>query len=329
MHQPRRVHPVGLVLSLLAALGGLAAGVLYVFPGLQSSYRLVAMASSFLPYGVLAWALATVIMLLATRGRGRWLVVPLVAGLLAHSLMVVAYFDPAHQAPAGTQPTLRLVALNMHYGRADLGQLLAEVERVRPDIVVLTEFTAQADAVLSAPEWRSLLPYHAGTIGREARHGWDGDGSGTQVLSRTPLKELGRTEDTRATSLAVQVTAGGHSLVLVAAHPANVLSEGVDGWLGESRAVTDLAKRYADQPLVVAGDLNSVPEHETLRSLVAETGLHESLTGWQPTYPADRLVPMIRIDHVLASSQFRTVSMDTFSATGSDHRGLVAELAQS
>jgi endonuclease/exonuclease/phosphatase (EEP) superfamily protein YafD len=38
---------------------------------------------------------------------------------------------------------------------------------------------------------------------------------------------------------------------------------------------------------------------------------------------------MIRIDHVLASSQFRTVSMDTFSATGSDHRGLVAELAQS
>lgn len=329
MHQQQRPHPLALLMSLLAALAGLAAGVLYLVPQLQASHRTVALASSFLPYGVLAWALAVILMLAATRGRRRWLAGPLVAGLVAHSLMFVAYADPTHRAPAGTEPTLRLVSLNMHYGQADLGQLLAEVKRERPDILVLTEFTAQADAVLTGAEWRSLLPYHAGTTGRALGRGnGSGDGSGTQILSRTPLTELGRTEGTRATNLAVRVTASGHSFVLVAAHPANALSEGLDGWLRESRAVVDLAERYAGGPLVLAGDLNSVPEHVTLRRLLAATGLHECLTGWQPTYPANRLVPMIRIDHVLASAEFSTVSTDTFAATGTDHRGVVAELAQ-
>lgn len=321
---------MALVLSLLAALAGIAVGTLYVFPQLQASRRSVALASSFLPYGVIAWLLAVLIMLAGTRGRSRWLVAPLAAGLIAHSLMFVVYLDPTHRAPAGTEPTLRLMSLNMHYGQADLDQLLANVKREQPDILVLTEFTAQADAVLTAPEWRSLLPYHAGTTGRAlGPHNQDGDPSGTQVLSRTPLTELGRTNGTRATSLAVRVTVGGHSIVLVAAHPANALSEGLDGWLREASEVTALAKRYAGGPLVLAGDLNAVPEHLTVRNLLAATGLHECLTGWQPTYPGNRLVPLIRIDHVLASAQFSTVSMDTFAAKGSDHRGVVAELAES
>lgn len=318
-----------MLLSVLAALAGLAAGLLYLFPQLQTTHRLVALASAFLPYGAIAWLLAAVILFVGSRGRIRWLATLLVGAALAHSLMLAAYFDATYRSPAGTEPTLRLMSLNMRYGQADLGQLLAEVERVRPDVLVLTEFTSQADAVLSAPEWRALLPHHVGTTGQRSSPEQWGDASGTQVLSRTPLTELARTDDTRATSLAVRVTAAGHTFVLVAAHPANAVSEGRDGWLEESRKVTDLARPYADGPLVVVGDLNSVPEHYTLRSLLAATGLHECQTGWQPTYPAHRLVPLIRIDHVLASAQFVTVSMDTFAASGSDHRGVVAELAQS
>jgi endonuclease/exonuclease/phosphatase (EEP) superfamily protein YafD len=318
-----------LLLSSLAALGGVATGALYLFPQLQASHRLVALASAFLPYGAIAWLVAAVILLMATRGRGRWLAAPLVAGLLAHSLMFAAYFDTTNQAPAGTEPTLRLMSLNLRYGQADLGQLLTEVERVRPDVLVLTEFTSQADAVLTAPEWQALLPHHLGTTGRPmGPHEW-GDSSGTQVLSRTPLTELARSEDTRATSLVVRLTAAGRSFVLVAAHPANAVSEGLNGWLRESQQLIALAKPYSSGPLVIAGDLNSVPEHYTLRNLLAATGLHECLTGWQPTYPAHRMVPLIRIDHVLASAQFTTVSSDTFAASGSDHRGVVAELAQS
>ena len=318
------------MLAAFATLAGLAAAVLYLFPQLQATRLSLALASAFLPYGVLAWFVAVVIMLLGTIGRRRWPVLPLVVGLLASSLMFVPYFDSSNMAPAGTAPTLRLMSLNMYYGQADLKQLLAEVRRVDPDILVLTEFTSTAEPVLESAEWNKLLPYHVGTTGQESSPQGDwGDASGTQVLSRTPLTELDSTGDTRATSLAVKATAGGRSFVLVAAHPANMLSAGLDGWLRESQEVIGLTKRYTSGPVVVAGDLNSVPEHLTTRNLLAATGLHEALTGWQPTYPANRLVPLIRIDHVLASKDFATVSTSTFGIDGSDHRGVIAELAQS
>lgn len=328
--KPRRVHPIAVVLSALPALAGLAAATLYLFPELQAARRSLALASAFLPYAILAWLAAVVIMLLGTRGRGRWLALPLVAGLLGYSLVLVPYTGIGTRAPSGTVPTLRLMSLNMYYGQADLTQLLAEVRRVKPDILVLTEFTAQAAPLLESKEWNKLLPYHVGTTGREngPSRDWD-DASGTQVLSRTPLTELASTGDTRATSLAVKATAGGHDFVLVAAHPANMLSSGVDGWLRESEQVIGLTRRFASGPVVVAGDLNSVPEQVTTRNLLTATGLHEALTGWQPTYPANRLVPLIRIDHVLASADFTTVSTGTFAADGSDHKGVIAELAQS
>jgi endonuclease/exonuclease/phosphatase (EEP) superfamily protein YafD len=328
--KPQRPHPIALVLSSLAALAGTAAAVLYLFPELQTTRRSLALASAFLPYAVIAWLAAVVIMLLGTRGRGRWLALPLVAALFAYSTMFLPYVGVGNRAQAGTPPTLRLMALNMRYGEADLAQLLAGVRQERPDILVLTEFTSQADAVLTSQEWKKLLPYHVGTTGEDTgQHGEWGDASGTQVLSRTPLTELASTDDTRATSIAVRATAGGHTFVLIAAHPANMLSEGLDGWLRESKAVIELTRRYTSGPVVLAGDLNSVPEHVTTRNLLAATGLHEALTGWQPTYPADRLAPLIRIDHVLASDDFTTVSTSTFAATGSDHRGVIAELAQS
>ena len=80
---------------------------------------------------------------------------------------------------------------------------------------------------------------------------------------------------------------------------------------------------------MLAGDLNSVPEHVTFRRLVAASGLHQTEQGWQPTYPADRMVPLITIDHVLASQDFRTVSVNRFRVAGTDHLGSVVELAQS
>jgi len=86
---------------------------------------------------------------------------------------------------------------------------------------------------------------------------------------------------------------------------------------------------YTDRPLVVAGDLNSVPEHLTIHNLVARTGLHQTTQGWQPSYPADRMVPLITIDQVLASDQFATVRVARFRVANTDHLGSVVELAQS
>jgi endonuclease/exonuclease/phosphatase (EEP) superfamily protein YafD len=325
----RPPKPFAIVSATVLGLPGIAMVALYMFPELQTTTRQVAMWSSFIPYGIASWAAAALVLAFAGRGGGRLFALIPLTGLLVNAVVLVPYVDPTNTAPAGTQPTLRVMALNLHYGQADTAALLTEVQRIQPDVLVLTEFTDQAQSVLTDPAWRELLPYHLGTTGRATHSPWVGDSSGTQVLSTTPLTEVGRTTGTGATNLAVSLTANGHSLTLIAAHPMNPVRGRVEGWLSDADAVTQLAQRFEGQPLVLAGDLNSVPEHVTFRRLISATGLHQTEQGWQPTYPADRMVPLITIDHVLASSDFRTVSVHRFRVADTDHLGNVVELAQS
>jgi endonuclease/exonuclease/phosphatase (EEP) superfamily protein YafD len=325
----RAPKPLPLVVATVVALPGLAMVLLYVFPQLQTASRQIAMWSSFIPYGMASWAVSALILLWAGRGGGRLFALLPVTGLLINAVVLVPYFDPSNTVAAGTAPTLRVMALNLHYGQADTSELLTEVQRVQPDVLVLTEFTDQAQAVLTDPAWQALLPYHVGTTGRTSRGPWDGDSSGTQILAKAPVTEIAHTTGTGATNLAVSLSTGGHSLTLIGAHPMNPVRGRVEGWLSDAQAVTQLAQRFEGQPLVLAGDLNSVPEHVTFRRLVSATGLHQTEQGWQPTYPADRMVPLITIDHVLASQNFRTVSVNRFRVAGTDHLGSVVELAQS
>lgn len=323
----RLPHPFAVVMSTLLCLVGVAALVLYYVPGLQAEARNVALWSSFLPYGAIFWVLAALILFSTGHGRGRLLAVIPAVGLAVSMSIFVPYFDASHRAPSGTAPTVRVITLNMHYGQADPDQLYAEVSRVKPDLVVLTEFTETSLPLLTEARWKQLLPYHLGTIGKALPDRWAGDASGTQVLSRTPLTELGRTEGTGATNLAVRVTVHGTDMVLVAAHPMNPIRGKLDGWLSDNQALVDLIAQHQNLPMVVAGDLNAVPEHYTYRSLLTDSGLHPVVDGWKPTFPADRFVPLITIDHVLASQQFQTVSLNRFWVAHTDHLGSVVELA--
>lgn len=325
----RAPKPFSVIVAIVLALPGIAMMVLYADPALQTTTRQVAMWSSFIPYGILSWAASALILAFAGRGGGRLFALIPLTGMLVNAVVLVPYTDSTYAAPAQTPATVRVMALNLHYGQADTDQLLADVQRVRPDVLVLTEFTDQASSILSDSAWQTLLPYHVGTTGRSSHGPWDGDSSGTQILSATPLTEVGHTTDTGASNLAVQLTARDHAFTLIAAHPMNPVRGRVDGWLSDAEAVTALAQRFEGQPLLLVGDLNSVPEHLTFRKLVRATGLHPCVQGWQPTYPADRLVPLITIDHVLASSDFRTVSVKRFRVADTDHLGSVVELAQS
>jgi endonuclease/exonuclease/phosphatase (EEP) superfamily protein YafD len=330
MSNSRLPHP--LAAGFAIGFGAIGSGfiALDLVPQWQTTTERIALASSFIPYGLLAWVSAAAILVVSARGRGRLVALIPVLALLANSLVLYPYFNPTYAAPAGTPATLRVMALNLHYGQANTDQLLAEVTSQDVDVLVLTEFTERAQAVLTDSRWQQVLPYHLGTTGRSAPNPrFDSDTSGTQVLSRTPITELGRTSGTTATNIAVSVEANGHRLVVIGAHPVNAYRGKVNGWVSEAQILADFAAGFAGQPTVLVGDLNSVPEQVTLRNLLTTTGLHESVGGWQPTYPADRLVPLITIDHVLASEQFRTVSISRFKIAGTDHLATVAALAQS
>lgn len=288
------------------------------------------MAASFSPYGLLAWVAALLLLLAGGRGRLRWTAAPVGLGLIAHSLVVLPYLPGTEPAHAARQPTLTVLALNLRFGQADLEQLAAAVDRDRPDVVVLTEVTRSNAKEFEQRTWRDRLPHRLGTAGRDYnRDTGTGDASGTMVLSRLPLTELGRTDGTAFTNLAAELDHEGRRLVLVAAHPANP-TRSVRTWLCDGQQLALLAASHVRSPLIVAGDLNATAEHLTLRNLRARTGLVDAAAGhgWHPTYPAGRwFPPLIGIDHVLVSEEFTTVGYETVQIEGTDHLGVLARLS--
>lgn len=317
--------------STVLALVGAALLLLTFVPELQARLNWLAMAASFAPYGWLCWLLAVLLGLAATRRRARLLVLPLGLGLAAHSLVLLPYLPDAPAAAAG-QSNLGLLAINLRFGLADLDQLAAEIDRAEPDVVVLTEVTRSNAKVLRRKAWADRLPYRLGTTGRDyGRTTGIGDASGTMVLARVPLTELGRAKETRFTNLAIRVELPEHPFVLVAAHPANP-QHGLNPWLRDGQSLARLAAAHAGGPMIIAGDLNATAEHLTLRELESMAGVTDTAAGrgWHPTYPSDRWYPpLIQIDHVLTSKQFTATGFESFKVAGTDHLGLLVRLAVS
>ena len=313
-----------------SALVGLVLLVLVAAPELQAKHQLLAMAASFAPYGWLAWCASVLLALIGARGRTRLVLAPLALGLVWHTGILVPYLpapDPAEATGSG-DPSLTVLTLNLHWGEADLSAVATTIEREDPDAVVLVEVTRSNLAVFERPRWKALLPYRVGTAGDDYNpDAVDADPPGTMILSPYPVTELARA-DTTFSNFAVRLDLPERPVTVIAAHPANP-SHGLSTWLDDARALEQLALDHASGSLVVAGDLNATAEHLTLRELRAKAGLTDAGagTGWHPTFPADAWYPpLIEIDHVLFSQDFRAVCYQTLRVADTDHLGLLVEL---
>jgi len=326
--EPRSVRWLLVAASVCATIG-LFLLVLDAAPELQGRHQWLAMAASFAPYGWLAWLAAVVLGLAGARGRTRLVVAPLALGLALHTGILAPYLPEPSRASAGSRTAVTVLELNLRYGLADPDALGTQVAAGRPDVLVLAEATRATEKTLRRAAWAKGYPYVVGTTG----HDYDtadsvGDPRGTLVASRYPVTHFEGADDTSFSTFAVRVELPGHPFTLVAAHPANP-QYGVGTWLKDADSLTRLAMGRANGPMVLAGDLNATGEHLTLRTLLAKTGLADTVAGqgWRPTFPADAWYPpLIQIDHVLVSREFAVTGFRTLRVPGTDHLGLLVQL---
>lgn len=312
--------------GLAAALGG-AWVLLRVFPGLQFSSRWAASFSAFIPAGIAAWAMAALAFAIA--GRRRWvrlLAVPCVAALALQVSWTVPYWP--HAAPVTSGTALRVLTLNTMFGKADPGESGAIIAEEQPDLIVFNEIQQPLVDRLKATGALAEYPYQVGTIPPGyAQLGYESS-QGMLVLSRTSV--VARPIPGGNASYALHLTVGGEALTVLAVHPRNPLVD-VAEWRSDYAEIISAARSGIDGPLVIIGDLNAVPDHAPFRELEG-LGLRDSAsvagTGWQPTYPAGRVLPtVLPIDHVLIGPGVSATATRTFQVTGADHRGLVADLS--
>ena len=110
-----------------------------------------------------------------------------------------------------------------------------------------------------------------------------------------------------------------------------------DIWRSDLAAVYETVVDH-DADLVV-GDFNATADHAPMRSL-ADAGFRDvgelANEGWLPTWPSSGAVDLfgipvpslIQIDHVLVGPRLAALGSSTRALPDSDHRVVVAEVAQ-
>lgn len=259
--------------------------------------------------------------------RARIVAVPLlVIGMVGTALHTAWVLPSLVGHDTNGRVSIRVMEANLRYGMADAAQIARIARDEDVDVVVLTELTPEELARLDAAGFTERYPHHAGHA-RPVR-------DGTMAFSRYPLRDV-RPLDVSRHGIVAEVEAP-RPFTLVAAHAGQPFFAGY-GWRADIATLRTVVSRIRG-PRMLVGDLNASMGTRQLRSLAHADHLEDAAraagSGWQPTWPGATGPWLFRltggvaaIDHVLVSSDFDAVSTSTYVVGGSDHRALVARLA--
>lgn len=315
----RLARVLGVLVVVGCGLVALPLLVLLAAPALQAINRPLAFLACGIPYLPLPLAGVAVGLLLALRGRRRWVAV----ALLVLALVVGSspgWRFPVAETPRPTADDLRVVSLNTEFGLADRPTILRLAASA--DVLAFQENIPELVTWLDKDGLSRDFPYRLGTSAYGP--------SGTMVWSRTPLT-LAASGRTRFTSLVVRTSVRGTDWTVSTVHAVSPL-DGSRVWEADAAAVADLVRQYTSEHLVVVGDFNGIDQHVTMQRIRA-VGLQDSMDGWplagadgwQLSWPTHPRVPvLIRIDHALHSASVAAWRPEYVEVAGTDHRAVVA-----
>ena len=297
--------------------------------------------SRYLPYPLLAAPAALALVLSIPLGW-RWIVAAAatVAAFATLAMGFVWNADPGDAAAVDVRFMTYNVKAYLAIERPDrLAALAAEVERHRPDVVVMQD---ASPLVRGRGTERPGPMFGLAEVRRESQY---------VIASRWPLVgcTTAHADSAEAPLVFARCTVDrpGGAFEIVDVHfesPRQGLvaarHEGLDGielWrsnhagrVAQARALAAVLRTGA-RPLVVGGDLNAPEASATIQTLLA-IGLRDAFAaagrGWGYTY-GHTLRPrfsFLRIDHVLVSDDVAVVRAFTGGKEASDHRPVIADL---
>jgi len=256
--------------------------------------------------------------LLALRRRWRMCLVLAAAGAVS-AVAVAPYLPLGATAVAREAPVIKVLTVNVSFRPFSTRRLLEIIRDADPDVVVTQELTPYAAG--------ELVPLDASFV-NSFKMPAEGP-YGIAVWSRLPLDYAGPFALSRQPAIEARVRAPGGTFTLLGVHlNAPTTPRRAAARNNELRA---LAERSAavDGPLVVAGDFNLTPYSPFFGDWLAASGLTDTRRHRTPSVSWPALLPIIGIpiDHVAVSSEFTILSHQRLPNFGSDHYGVLVELA--
>jgi endonuclease/exonuclease/phosphatase (EEP) superfamily protein YafD len=265
------------------------------------------------------YLLATLVLLLPLALRRRYRACATLVAAAAVSVAAVVPYLPLAPSTALTGAPLKIMSVNISFGRFS-PQRLREIIRVEnPDVFIAQELTPYADGELAALD--EQFPY---------RFKLPADGAyGIGLWSRLELQDVRPLALARLPAIQARVRSAGGTFTVLGVH----LSAPTSPRRAQSRGVElrELAARSIaiDGPLLIAGDFNISPYSPYFTDFLKTSGLRDARQGrtlsgsWPTTLP----VAGIPIDHVIVNEGFAILDHRRLPNFGSDHYGIVAELA--
>ena len=303
---------IGILLMLVAAAGF---AVRYA-PLPNHPWMIAAVAG---PYLLLLAPLALALLLWARR----WALGGLAAGL---TVVVVAVQVPLYVADRAPQAsaTVRVMTVNMLYGRADAAAITA-IADCRADVLMVQELTPEAFRRLENAGIDRVVPHRQVDPLPAA--------AGAGIFSRFPIVPSARLGGLQRVMVNARLRVAGVTPdpVVASIHLASPWPHPVDGWRRDLRLfpeiLDELRTEAGDGSIIVGGDFNSTVDMRPFRRLLTNgyrDASEQAGEGRQFTYRSARIVPpFMGIDHVLTRNA-TAISTDTVTVPDTDHRALVA-----
>ena len=280
--------------------------------------------AAFAPWATIGWALVLLLLL-----AGRWWWVAAVAAVLV--AVQVSWILPSRGSGAAATPrpgavTVRVMAINVKVGAADVDQVLELVKSQNVDLLSVEEGQPRFVDPLRAAV-KKQLPYLLLSNG--------GYPSGTVIWSRWPITQVGPTigQFREIARVRLQVP-GAVPVTVTAVHTVSPGRGRIAGWNADLRTLKAAAQSTAG-PQLMLGDFNASRDHAPFRALLS-TGLVDGaeavrMSPWSGvTWPTDapKLPTLVRLDHVLVTPDSIGVrSLRVVTVSGTDHRAVLADLS--
>ncbi|MGH3293010.1 MAG: endonuclease/exonuclease/phosphatase family protein [Trebonia sp.] len=222
--------------------------------------------------------------------------------------------------PGACGPLLRVLTVNLYFGRADAEVVVARVRQVGADVLFLQELTADAVTRLKQAGLDDLLPVSQ----LDLRGGSRGSG----IYSRFPLSEGPSIPPVHmAQPTALLELPNGHAVELVCVHTVtpNIGRRGSGSW----RTELGVLPAPGELPRVVAGDFNATLDHAVFRDVLrlgyADAG-QQSGKALTPTWGPPGQGAVLTLDHVLVDRGCAVLEYSVHVVPGTDHRAVFAEI---
>lgn len=307
-----------MALIMLCSAAGLLAvfllsllGRYFYFGEILCNYRLQ-LALLMLPFALVVFRI----------GRWRWLAYCLTIAIAWSFICLGSVYLPTDQPAAGPNK-LKIMSFNVEGFNSMRDEVIAEIRRPDPDVILVLEYTTHWHRRLSP--LKSQYPHQ---ILKPRWHGF-----GMAVFSKFPLSEtkvVQLTEDLMDDPMIVtQVNFGGQKIRLCGLHvlsPTNAFRLRI-----RNQQYDEVAKELvkSNVPTIVAGDFNSVSWSPFVSDFMNKTGYRDSRAGfgyhssWHAEYPPLR----VPIDHALVSDDICVHSRVLGRYAGSDHLPIIFEVS--